>query len=208
MNVEDRFVALERSCRRLRLCCLGLAVSLFGIVTIAATQQAPKAIDAQRITLRDEAGRERAILTATAKGSAGLYLLDSTGKQRLFVGTRDQVGDAGIFGADKDMKERVALRVHSDGTPQVTLSGPGQKSSLGLIALAEGPFLSLNDENAKTRLSLSYAPMIGPGLTLSDHKGDARAILRTMEDHTPSLVFLGPEKNVLRIITEKPEAKK
>lgn len=107
---------------------------------------------------------------------------------------------------DAEGKTRVTLAVSSDGQPGLALADSNGKLRAGLILVDDGPTLLLAAANERAKATLE-APAEGPKLSLSDENGFETAIgitdlltPTTGEKHrtsAASIVLFGKDKKVL-----------
>ena len=101
------------------------------------------------LTLDDEQGKMRAMLSLLPDGTPDLVLCDEKGKTRATLGlARD--GEPAVTFFDDKGKERAMLSVGSDGSPGLGLSDENRATRAMLSLLADGtPFLGFADKKGK-----------------------------------------------------------
>ena len=85
MQLEARLAKLERSLARTRLMNLALLLGL-GLVVAGGAQSSSDEITTTRLTIVDEMGKERVVLSADQGGAAGMWVFDSEEKLRSVSG--------------------------------------------------------------------------------------------------------------------------
>jgi hypothetical protein len=168
-SLEQRLAALEadnhdlrRQLNRLRLGGAVLALGLilyavwhnFFIGTVRAT-----VVDAQRVIVRDPAGRTRIVLGTDdslpdafrAKDNPGLVLCDEKGALRAQLYAREELSGLGLF--DPDGKPRVAV-THRNGWSGCFLKDRGGALRVGMALDADGGRFVIQDEAERPLLSL------------------------------------------------------
>ena len=157
MNVEQRLARLERANRRQKrigtLVVVVAAVVLLVAAVVLLSGQAKgknlQDLEVRSLTLKDKAGKRRALLAVVADRSPTLALFD------------------------KDGKLRAQFRVGADGSPGLFLHDKTTMPRAALIL--DGLFL--HDKDSKTRAALTAGEDGSTGLVLFDKDGKKRATL-------------------------------
>jgi len=120
MTIEEKVANLESRLRRQRLgmtgMCLGLSVALF----LGMTQQAPKEMTLEKLTIMNELtimkdGKPRIGMGTNEKdGGVGIAILDHNGKARIAIGV-DPKGEAGAAFLDGNESPRISMGSGSQG---------------------------------------------------------------------------------------------
>ena len=170
-EIHERLTRLERSNRLLKvilsicLCC-GAVVFLMG----AATTE-PKIIEAQKIILKDNTGKERGQLFATDK-VWGLVLFNKNETKAASIFVSSEMN--GVILSDQNGNLRQSLTTDLDKS-ELNIYRPGSDSAQ--FAVLDGPLgaaLTIRDRANNDRINLSVSPK-GSALTLSDENGAIRA---------------------------------
>jgi hypothetical protein len=150
-TAEDRIDRLERALRRTRLAAgaagVGLA-ALMGIVIARQPAGIPDEVRTRRLVVVDDAGRPRVEISQDPKTtqrrsrSAGLRVLDSTGKERGGFGTFDDQSVVLAMdaprGVGNPMPDRIGLRVDADGSSHVMLLDNQTRAVAMLVSDGKG----------------------------------------------------------------------
>ena len=97
-SVDDRLLALERRCARLRLWCVALTSIAFVACVTSAVQPVPETIEARSFLLRDDDGAVRARL-GVEHGGARLTLLSKDQQGFVELAAWDRAADTPSSGA-------------------------------------------------------------------------------------------------------------
>ncbi len=148
---------LERSNRRLTRAVVALTLLILAGLFIGAAREHPRTLDAERITLRDKAGRVRTELIADRDGP-GLTLFDAEGTER-----------ARVHAAD-------------DGTTTLNLATPTKEGapsrSIKFRSAVDGwSLLSFTDSTKQERLAVGLGYDGEPRLRMYTKDGKARVTL-------------------------------
>jgi hypothetical protein len=191
-TLTRRLERVERTNRRLQgVGALGLAaLAMVGVMGQTAPKQVPPEIQAEAFVVRDASGKVRVALNA----SLGLVLLDQAGKRRTsltatglnIAGSNEEPrvtigaipdGPVALLLWDQAGDVRAGLRLEDTGRPSLVLGDRAEKPRVMLgLPDAETARLTFHDRNGRTRASVTVSES-GPGLTLLDEKGTARAVL-------------------------------
>jgi hypothetical protein len=135
-----RVERIERQNRRLRRALAGVAaLCTFAVIALPAWQawsqaRGRAAIEGDRFTLRNNAGKLVGAFGVNNYGTANLVLLD------------------------KDERMRATIGVNSNGDPAFVLASPSGAQRLTMIHTGDGPGIILLDQNDKPRLLVSVEP--------------------------------------------------
>jgi len=143
-------------------------------------------VRAERFEVVDTQGRVRATL-GMIFGSPDLTLFDEKGEVRAML-TLDFDGSPALYMNDEKGEVRAEVAVHFDGMPRVWLFDEAGESRVELDLLGGGPNLTLRDENGEPR-ALVGVDADGPGLVLYDENGERRAWLNLSAEIGPGLVL-------------------
>jgi hypothetical protein len=158
-SLDQRLAALEAQNRRLRLAvgaiALGLVVYAAWHMLFAGPIRAT-VVEAQRVIVRDPAGRVRLVLGTgdslppefRAKDNPGLLLCDEKGALRAHLYASEELTGLGLF--DPDGKPRAAL-THRNGWSGCFLKDRGGAIRAGMALDAGGPRLVLQDEQERVQ---------------------------------------------------------
>ena len=106
MTIEEKVAVLETRIRRQQLgmtgLCLGFAVALF----LGMTQQAPKEMELEGLTITKD-GKPRVVMGTNEDGGVGFGLMDGNGVLRLAMGFEATKNDIGL--AIMDAKEQARI---------------------------------------------------------------------------------------------------
>jgi hypothetical protein len=169
-SLEQRLTALEadnhdlrRQLNRLRLggVVLALGLILYGAWhSLFAGPIRATTVEAQRVIVRDPAGRARLVLgcdkflpdSFRAKDNPGLLLYDEKGALRSQLYASEELSGLGLY--DPDGKPRAAL-THRNGWSGCFLKDHGGAIRVGMaLDSADGPRLVIQDEAERPLLSL------------------------------------------------------
>lgn len=147
--LEARLARLERALGRWRRAAAG-ALTLGLALVLSGQGGAPVTLTAERFVLRDDAGRERAVLSCD-DGTVALALRDEQGHDRVGV-SLDRGGTAGFTLLGPEGGARAGLVLTSDGTPCMGLHDAAGRSVMAIGVNDQGvPFMGLNDARGVTR---------------------------------------------------------
>jgi hypothetical protein len=171
VDTHERLARLERSNRLLKimlsicLCC-GAVVFLMG----AATTE-PKIIEAQKIVLKDNTGKERGQLFATDK-AWGLVLFNKNDTKAASIFVSSEMN--GVILSDQNGNLRQSLTADLSKS-ELNIYRPGSDSAqFGMTDNEQGTGLTFRDRANADRVSLGVSAK-GSGLTLSDENGQIKA---------------------------------
>lgn len=185
-DLEQEVKVCRRSIRRTRWGIGGL-IAMMTFVLVGATGQTERVVDelrAKRVTVVDDKGNIRAMLSVTDGGSQ-LLMSDNKNHTRVKLYT-DAEGSATMALCDEKNQPRVLLFVSDDGTPQLALSDEKGKGRARLHLAADGsPNMSVDDSKGKGRAMLYLAADGSPTLSMHDERGAARAVLGVAETVAP-----------------------
>ena len=188
-HLTRRLDRLERENRRLKL--LG-GLALIGVAALTVMGQTPptpvaNTLEAERFVLRDHAGNVRATLGLRPDGTAALALADDTQQDRAVLSVT-ALGQAGVDLSDRAGHLRAGLGVRADGAASLTLLDQGGRPRSLLALTAEGATgLTLYDRNGRRRSAMGTEPAGAPAVWLYDVEGNGRAMLAVTGDGQPTL---------------------
>jgi hypothetical protein len=165
-ELERRLLSVEKQNRRLKQLGSALLILVTSLVVMGQASS-KKTVEANQFILRGDSGEVRAKLWTNGDDSI-LQLLDKDGRSRLRL-------EAGNY------ESSVSL-----------MDGGGRKPSVRLSSNNDGlSELKFLDEKGKDRLGLTFLPVVGSGIMLTNEEGQTNAVL-----HTPSngAAFLRLEK--------------
>lgn len=178
----ERLDRLERANKRLTaaLGLLGLVALI--AVAVGATGQDARSLDAERITLRDEAGRVRAELVADKQGPS-LTLFDAEAKERLRLHAADD-GTTTLSLATPARGEvpsrSIAFRTALDGWSTLAFTDSAKQERLALGLGYDGePRLRMYTKDGRARVSLGSDMSGRVDCILHDASGSERAVIRS-----------------------------
>jgi hypothetical protein len=174
MTIEQRLLFLERSNKQLKAGMLAIGILAGAVGILGAGLPAPKTITAERFVLMDDAGNQRAELSANAKAAA-LQFLNSDGTRALVIAA----GSAGngIFVSDRKGSARASLIATDDGTANFAMMKQGSShESFVITDNPQGTALAIRDPNGKDRVNLGYTEK-GASLGVGDANGTIRAMV-------------------------------
>ena len=149
----ERLERLERQNRRLKLGVLGVLV-LMGSLVLMGAAAPPKVVEAEKFVLRDDQGRERAVLDTSADRS-GFRLYDAAGKKRTAI----ELGEISLY--NENETQRINLGVErvdeGNGAAMGVLDAKG-KTRIGLLTCQMGPALYINNVEEQTRAIMGMMP--------------------------------------------------
>ncbi len=185
------------------------------------TVQSSRAVEVERIIVRDSSGNRRAELGMSSEGPAvGVRLFNQEGKDRveLTVGsdglpilrvcdlagkiraglgvTADGWTVLALF--DQAEKARAHLSVKPDGSPDLNFRDQAgtRRAEVGLTLEGE-PWVALFDQRGEARSVLGLKPDGSPDLNFRDQVGKVRADMFVAHDGAPGLVLLGDNEQTL-----------
>jgi len=136
-----------------------LLTAAVGLLAVQARQKG-KVLETDRLVLRDENGKQRALL-----GIDKSVLVPEVSKPGLFLYDEDGTARAGLFAAkdgsgltlfDKklDGRKQATLMITADGTAVLVFNDQAGKTRAGLIMEKNGrPIFTLQDQNGKAFFS-------------------------------------------------------
>jgi hypothetical protein len=163
-SLEQRLACLEAHRRELRRQLgelrLAVAVIALGLILYSAWRTLftfpvrATVVEAQRVVVRDAAGRARLVLGTDdvlpdafrAKDNPGVLLCDEKGALRAQLYASEELSGLGLF--DLDGKPRVAL-THRNGWSGCFLKDRGDAIRVGMALDAGGPRLVVQDEKER-----------------------------------------------------------
>jgi hypothetical protein len=208
--LREEVARLQKSAKAHRmalfgLCCLAVGYSLMGM-SQGSKEATFDTITCKGLTIVDHGGKPRLIAaTAAADGSAGIMLLDSSGRNRIEARTAND-GVAGIQLRDEEGKPRISALTDSgksgtvaffDTTEQKRILMGTTATAGGLIGLlgkneAKGVLIavdgndtssaSLYDKDGKRRMSASASPNMTK-LEVADGKGATRLMAGVLAEN-------------------------
>ncbi len=178
-ELEDRVSSLETGNRRFRVLCLAITVLTASLFAMGQASPAHKTLTAERFSVVDGQGRERAYLglnktgtvslklmgeggkglselSVTKEGLPALVLEEPSGKGRVHFGMSDLKGATDLtFWFDRS--RRLQLKTDKDGAPSMAMfDGSGEtqtpsrpRAAIGL-ATSGAPYLKLQDRAGTT----------------------------------------------------------
>jgi hypothetical protein len=197
-DLTRRLERLERQNRGLKLGVLGAVAAACALVVVGAVPS-QRVVEAEKFVLRDDAGRERAVLEM-ANDKPALRLYDAAGKKRTSIGP----GEISLCN-DKEA-ERINLGVEpvdeGNGAAVAVLDANG-KTRIGLLNCQIGPALVLNNSDGETRAIMGMMPA---GIFAQDVArpapkpgSDMAAEMTALGgETTPHIYLLGAKGNVIR----------
>jgi hypothetical protein len=199
-SLAERVRRLERQNRLLRAAVL-LVVTVFAAVVCMGQVDTPKELEAERLILRDEAGKARVMLGMT-EGGATLELSDAEGWLRLSLGVFEDRRPV-LTMLDPEYKERATLGVTEAG-PRLELCDAEGESRAGLRVAGDNSVLEMYDARDALRASLGLTDD-GLGLRLADEKGMLQAGLIVTDDDPgtddePGLVLCDAEDGIRAVV--------
>lgn len=155
VDILRRLEALEKQNRQLRRCGTVVA-TLLAVVFLSAAQgflkngplELPrdKVVQAEKIVLRDENGKQRAVLTMS-DNHPQLALLDEDDKPRLILSASNEGAMVG-FG-DENGKLRCSLTANSEGGSLMFADKEGHFRASLFNLIRKGPGLVLQDQDGR-----------------------------------------------------------
>ena len=106
MNTEERIATLEKRLRRQRLGMAGMGLGLAVALFLGMTQQAPKEMELEGLTITKD-GKPRVVMGTNEDGGVGFGLMDGNGVVRLAMGFEAGKNDVGL--AIMDTKEQARI---------------------------------------------------------------------------------------------------
>ncbi|MGQ0614846.1 MAG: hypothetical protein ACT4PV_14010 [Planctomycetaceae bacterium] len=154
----------------------------------AGARAGPASLEVERLTLKDEAGRVRAVLRMEGD-SPRLELMDGNGKRRLLLAV-DEEGDPGLVLTDTQGVNRAAIALADAGSSYLTLRDGDKRSRVLLFfdAAREHAGLILHAANEKQGVVLGAAAQGKFGSVLiaaADAEGTHRALLGINDNGRP-----------------------
>ena len=176
--LEQRLERLERQCRRWRragvvfaaLVGTPILAGVVALLTVDGTREA------ERVLIRDKAGRVRMDMGTWKDGSPRLLFAGASGTPRL------------------------EIRVGADETPSVELLDEKMKVRLSMDVGKLGPTLSVRDKDANPRVMMKLAKDGSPGLSLHDVSGRFRLVVGLEGNGTSRLTFSDSNENVRMVV--------
>ena len=170
---------LTRAERRLRITSMSWLVAVIVITVLwMGAQQAQSqssTLSARRISVVDQSGRDRIILSFDTNNHPAIWLRDDAGKDRMFIGFGKEVGRPLIGLNDEAGRLRLSMGFSIErNSPQVVLLDENgkQRGFLGFAASgATTPQLNLSDERGTDRIYLGWSTAEKPVVLLSDEAG-------------------------------------
>ena len=144
--LADRVSRLERVNQRLcaalaAICGLGVIVLIAAAASAGGTDRAPlktgDTIEARRIILRDDAGRQRMVFQVSPKGSTTFRVLDAAGKTRLTLNAAAG-GDTAFSLIRGDDQPALSLVEKADGGTMMLMGDDKSGLLLGTDPLGSG----------------------------------------------------------------------
>ena len=108
MNTEERIATLEKRLRRQRLGMAGMGLGLAVALFLGMTQQAPKEMELEGLTITKD-GKPRVVMGTNEDGGVGFGLMDGNGVLRLAMGFEATKNDIGF--AIMDAKEQARILI-------------------------------------------------------------------------------------------------
>lgn len=178
----ERLDRLERSNRRLTRAVAALTVLILAGLVISATREHPRTLDAERITLRDKAGKVRAEFIADRNGPR-LTLFDAEGTERLGCHAADDGTTTLNFATSiqegapsRTIKFRTAL----DGWSLLSFTDSAQQERLAVGLGYDGePRLRMYTKDGRARVTLGSDMSGRVDCILHDASGSERAVIRS-----------------------------
>ena len=178
----ERLNRLERANRRLAAA-LGL-LGLVAIITVAvgATREEARSLDAERITLRDKAGKVRAEFIADGSGPA-LTLFDTESRERLRLHAADD-GTTTLSlttpARGQALSRSIKFRTALDGWSTVLFTDSAKQERLAIGLGYDGePRLRMYTSDGKACMSLGSDRSGRVDCILHDAGGSERAVIRS-----------------------------
>ena len=123
MSPEERISALESRLRRQRFALTGMGLGLAAALVLGMTQQSPKDMTLESLTLTKDGIPRIFMGTNPEDGGVGMAFMDTKGKARVAIRT-DMRGDGGMFIMDKNESPNIAMGSGKDGAG-IMLIGAG-----------------------------------------------------------------------------------
>lgn len=173
--IESRISELESGNRRIRYVCIVVSVTIAGVFAMGQAGTEPKKLEAERFSIVDAEGKERASLglekdgtvaltllgrqgglsklSMTKEGLPSLVLEDPSRKGRVHVGVSDLKGasDLTLF---QDGAPRARFQTDLDGLPSLSLLEksadgvkPARPQAVFGLSKAGTPYVTLSDRN-------------------------------------------------------------
>ncbi|MDG2291884.1 MAG: hypothetical protein P8L37_04430 [Phycisphaerales bacterium] len=109
MSTEEKITALESRVRRQQFALAGLGAGLALSLFLGMTQQAPKNMTLENLTINHD-GKPRIVMgTNEENGDVGFALLDANGVARIAMGFEANKNDPGIAIMDSKEQARIAM---------------------------------------------------------------------------------------------------
>lgn len=177
-----RLKRLERANRSL----MAAVVLLFlaGVVAsgVGAGREGPRTLDAERITLRDKAGKVRAELIAD-RGGPGVALFDADGTERIrFHAADDGTTTLNLATPSRDQgpSRSIAFRSAVDGWSTLSFTDATKQERLAVGLGYDGePRFRMYTRDGKARVSLGSDMSGRVECILHDASGTGRAVIRS-----------------------------
>lgn len=173
---------IERTNRRLSAAVVLLLLGGIVAVGIGAAGSRPRTLDAERITLRDKAGKVRAELIADREGP-GLTLFDADGTERIrFHAADDGTTTLNLATPSRDRgpSRSIAVRSAVDGWSTLSFTDATKQERLAVGLGYDGePRLRMYTKDGKARVSLGSDMSGRVDCILHDAGGGERAVIRS-----------------------------
>lgn len=115
MTIEKKIAALESRIHHQRLGMISMILVLAAALCLGLTQQPPKQMTLEGLTIMKDGKARIAIGTNQKDGSVGIGLLDLQGKIRIAMAT-DAKGDGGMVVMDKNDVPKILMGSGPDGS--------------------------------------------------------------------------------------------
>lgn len=178
----ERLNRLERANRRLTRAVAALTVLILAGLVIGAAREHPRTLDAERITLRDKAGKVRAEFIADRDGPR-LTLFDGEGIERLACHAADD-GTTTLnlvtLSRDRGPSRSIKLRTATDGWSTLSFTDAAKQERLAVGLGYDGePRLRMYTKDGNARVTLGSDMSGRVDCILHDAGGSERAVIRS-----------------------------
>ena len=108
MSTEEKITALESRVRRQQFALAGLGAGLAMSLFLGMTQQAPKEMELEGLTITKD-GKPRVVMGTNEDGGVGFGLMDGNGVLRLAMGFEATKNDIGFAIMDAKEEARILM---------------------------------------------------------------------------------------------------
>lgn len=196
----ERLDRLERANRRLTQAVAVLSLLILAGLFIGAARERPRTLNAERITLRDKAGKVRAEFLADRDGP-GLTLFDAEGTERLrFHAADDGTTTLNLATPTEEGAPSRSIKFRSavDGWSLLSFTDSTKQERLAVGLGYDGePRLRMYTKDGKARMTLGSDMSGRVDCILHDASGGERAVIRSAPGGAAAFTLYDDEGKVI-----------